>query len=320
MKTLPATFESDLRDGILNILYGQWSHLGAAFSTSPSADSPEIVDPEALIWGSLEFLPTEPRLAEVVLQWLHAHMSDTIRQRLKSRLRSHEPRTCIWSTIEANEQLAKQSEFSCVVPSEPCHGLNSPEQVVAFCQRMTHQSRRDPSQGIRRVGNPTWSPATLLLRLRYLMGSDPRHFLLLYLLCNPHGAPIPPLQQWTGYSQRTVSDTVARWADARFVSVEHGVCRLIEPDCWRGLLQQRTRGVFLVDWFKAFDACIGLLRALAKARHVGLSPDSSVISAYLSDAYHALSASSLSEARPDVPSLAPLRALLPKSGQQTAVA
>ncbi len=61
MKTSLITFESIFRDGLLDLIYAQWRLLGAPFS-SIKLDLPEVIDPESLLWCSLEFAPTEPRL------------------------------------------------------------------------------------------------------------------------------------------------------------------------------------------------------------------------------------------------------------------
>jgi len=138
-------------------------------------------------------------------------------------------------------------------------------------------------------------PATSLLRARDLLGRDARHLLLLYLLANPHGAALKPLQQWTGYTSRAISDTVARWRDAEVVSLEHGICRLLTPGAWEEILRLRARHIALVNWFSLFDASVRLLRALAKARRAQLPEDSSVVVAHKSESRHAIASSGLNE-------------------------
>ncbi len=315
MVTSPTTFETDLRRKLLDVIYGQWLSLGVAVSASPSAEAPEVIDPEALLWVSMEFLPTEPRLAEAVLLWLHGHWNDIIRQRLKHRLGTEEPRACIWRTIEQAKLPGNDIQSQPVLPDEPCYGLDSPEQVVQFCETLAQHIHTLPSSLLNRVGEPAGGPSTTLLRARDIFGSDGRHFLLLYLLGNSRGAP-RAIQEWTGYSLRTITDTVARWEKARVVSVEHGVCRLLAPDAWDAILQQPSRRLILVDWFKAFDACIRLLRTLAKATRASLPPASPVITACHRETRDALSASLLNKPRAEATSLSKLQSLFSEGDER----
>ena len=68
---LQDTFEHAFRQRLLDVIYAQWGELGAPFSDR--RDWNDVIDPEALLWCSLEFLPTEPRLAETVLEWFRTN-------------------------------------------------------------------------------------------------------------------------------------------------------------------------------------------------------------------------------------------------------
>lgn len=308
MTTSPSTFESELRERLVNVIYTHWSKLGAAFAGA-DLDRAEVIDPEALLWASLEFLATEPRLVEAVVSWLHANKGRTIRQRFKSRLDYHEPRTAIWLAVASTreERLPRYAEL----PSQPCYGMESPAAVIEFSHQLGHRARSYERSELKRVGSLVAGPATILLRLRDILGSDARHFLLLYLLCNPQGAPLEPVQEWTGYSSRTISDTVSRWVDAGIVSHKYGICRLLKPSAWEAILEGSYKQLSLVNWFGAFEASIQLLRALAKGRLVGLSDDSSVIFSHRKEAHRAILSSGLNECGLRSPSIRHLLSLFP---------
>lgn len=313
MVSLASTFEAEFHLRLLDVIYAQWSHLGASFTGPRFDEFPDVIDPEALIWASLEFLHTDPRLAESVLLWLHTHRTYTIRQRLKSRSGAGEPRATIWLAIEQKDRgVARLPDDPRCDPSEPCYGMNSPQQVIEFSESL-HRRASQPPSGLRRMGSPVPGPATSLLKARDLMGSDARHFLLLYLLANPRGAPLKPAKEWTGYTSRTVVDTVARWLDAGVVSIDHGICRIVEPRAWEAILQFRLKRIALINWFAVFDASIRLLRDLAKARRVGLPSESTVVTSHTIEAYQAISSSTLNEYGPQSPSLAHLLAAFPPS-------
>jgi hypothetical protein len=65
MTTWLTTFESALRQHLLDLLYAQWHELGVPFA-APLHCPDEVIDPEALLWCSLAMMPADPRLREGV--------------------------------------------------------------------------------------------------------------------------------------------------------------------------------------------------------------------------------------------------------------
>ena len=294
------TFERDFRTRLLDVVFAQWHALGAPFSSALRPEPTEVIDPEALLWCSLEFLPTEPRLRESLLGWLSANEHYIIRQRLNKVARNGEPRTNIWHALDGRtaREVAR--------PDEACHGLPGIGDLLAFCERLGAQwpDGRWPKA---RLVQPAARPSTLLFRARDLLGHDIRHFLLVYLLANPSGSKLKAIQSWSGYSYRSISETATRWEAAGVLSVDHGFCRLIHPEPWKALLRLEGAQPVIVDWFNLFDACIHLLRAVAKAQRKGLSLDSAVVTSFRRAAAEALSSSVRSEPREQALSLAHLR-------------
>ncbi len=80
------------------------------------------------------------------------------------------------------------------------------------------------------------------------------------------------------------------------------------------------RHITIVDWFGVFDACIQLLRALAKARRKGFSLESPVVSAFRRGTHAVLSSPLIGGVPGDAPSIAGLRDLLQQEDTARAIA
>ena len=285
MKTSLTTFDTALRERLLDVVYGQWQALGIPFSSRQPSDAAEVIDPEALLWCSLEFLPTEPRLREGVVAWLAKRGDCLIRQRIKHLATVGDPRTGIWKALD------KPRESRPVAPAEPCHGLDSAADVCEFCKRLPG-SVPDALEHTP-PGRLADGPTTILLRARDLLGGDLRHALLVFLLAHPLGGKLKTLQKWSRYSYRSISQTASRWEAADVLVIDHGFCHLTNPEPWHELLRHQAKGATIVDWHGAFDACVSLLRALAKADRKGLDSDSPVLSSYIKSTRNALFAAVL---------------------------
>ena len=131
MKISPTTFEQDLRGRLLDLVYGQWHDLGVPFSVTVRPDAVEVIDPEALLWCSFEFLPTEPRLQEGVTAWLDVRGDCIIRQRIKRLATRGDPRTGIWHAADKTRKSRLDAGHKLEAPAEPCHGLDSSAEVSA---------------------------------------------------------------------------------------------------------------------------------------------------------------------------------------------
>ncbi len=250
------TFEVQLRARLLDIVHAQWHELGVPFSLSQPAFA-EVIDPEALVWCSLEFLPTEPRLRENVLSWLYVNQQNLIRHRVNRRARDGDPRAIIWNIV-------------------------------------AEESRRRPTRE-NRIGALAPGTSTTLLRARSLLGRDVRHLLLVYLLANPGGSRLRDIAQWSGYSYRNLAETVGRWTAIGVLKNDRGFCRLLDRDRWRPLLRLDGQSLAIVDWFVVFDATIRLLRVLGKRTRQDLAPDGTVPASIRRETRQALSTAGRSE-------------------------
>src|SRR5687767_9805057 len=57
-----------LRDATLDVIWRQWAALGGSAASRARAHA--VVDPEALVLASLAFVSEEPRLADVLHDWI----------------------------------------------------------------------------------------------------------------------------------------------------------------------------------------------------------------------------------------------------------
>lgn len=266
------TFEQAFRQRLLDLIYGQWAILGAPFAVHPGSDDPSVIDPEALIWCSLEFLPTEPRLAESVCEWLIENPHYVVRQRIIKAAKRGDPRSILWQSLDRRKRRPKSETES---PGEPVHGVGSTAEVVAFARRIGEKPLQGDRES-RRVGRARKGSATLLLQARDLLGHDIRHFLLVYLLANPHGGRLRDVQRWSRYGYRSLSEAADRWKDAEVVTLESGYCRLLAPEPFQQLLRVRSSKIVLVNWWTIFETSVRLLRDLSKARQKGFDEESTI--------------------------------------------
>ena len=293
MTTSLITYESRISDWLLDLLYAQWRALGTPLSAAPPA-SGEVIDPEALLWCSLEFFPTQPRLCEQVLGWLARNDEYLLRPRVRKLARDlGDPRTSIWQVLDPEWKVAIEP------PSRCCYGQNPAEPVSAFTRDLGWRSRQ---AGLLRQqpGTPESAPTTLILRARDALGADAKHFILVYLLGTGGGARLRSIAQWSGQSYRNISKTAQRWEAAKILTLEHGHARLRNLAVWSTLLEIDTRDIVLLDWLRLYEACLKLLRSLAKAGARSLPADGPVVASLLREARTSVSASV--EGQPLLPS------------------
>jgi len=278
MTTWLITFENQIREWLLDLLHSQWRLLGVPFSTSQPLRRCEVIDPEALLWCSLEFFPSEPRLCEQVLAWLADNEQSLLRRRIGKFARAEaDPRSSIWRVLNP------QWKSHAAGPNRPCYGQGSVDQLLQFCRDLADKPNtaapRRPRHELRQR-----TDATVLLRARDTLGSDAKHFLLVYLLANPGGAKLRSIATWSGQSYRNISTAASRWEAAHIISIEHGYSRLRNPAPWKAILELESNLILLLDWARFYDTAIVLLRALSKARVASIPADSPVVAAILRQA------------------------------------
>ena len=274
MTTLPTTSrEERIRAALLDVLHAQWRELGVPFQ-APAFDQPlEVIDPEALLWCSLHFFGSEPRLEEAVRSWLTSNRARVNTQRLNT--------------------LAKRNE----------HEPHETARVSAW--RNINGLRRLVTR--KHVGLAASTPASLHLRSRDVLGNDCAAYLIVALLGSPRGVRCRDVADSTGYSYRCVADTAASWADAGLVRLEHGFCTILDPTPWAQLLRCDLAEVVTVDWQAAYGAVLEYLRTQERARAAGVAEDSPLLAAAATKAEGALQGAAAGVAPERAPAIEALR-------------
>jgi len=274
MKTSPTTSrEERTRAALLDVLHAQWRELGVPFQ-APAFDHPlEVIDPEALLWCSLHFFGSEPRLEEAVRSWFTTNRARVNTQRLNT--------------------LARRNEH------EPAEATR----VAAW--RNTNGLRRLVTR--KHVGLAASSPASLHLRSRDVLGNDCAAYLIVALLGSPRGVRCRDVSESTGYTYRCVADTAASWADAGLVRLEHGFCTILDPTPWAQLLRCEVADVVTVDWQAAYGAVLELLRTLERAREAGVAADSPLLASAATKADSILQGAAAGVAPERAPAIEALR-------------
>jgi len=289
MKTSLTTFEHRIHDWLLDLLHSQWRALGVPVSARQAARAEEAIDPEALLWCSLEFFPTQPRLKEQALAWWSENSQVVLVPRIrKSAQGGGDPRELIWHSLD------KQWRKIPKPPKIPCYGQKSVDELKAFCAELERQAGQE-AELRQQPGKAEKTNAAVILRARDLLGNDARHFILVYLLANHGSAKLRSVAAWSGQSYRNISKVAQRWETADVLTVEHGFARLKNTAAWESLLNLRPPQIVLLNWQRFYDACIKLLRSLEKASAKSLPADGPVITGLVREATDEATASIESE-------------------------
>jgi len=314
MTDLHPSLENRLRGALLDVIHDQWRELGVPFAARLGHPLDEVVDPEALLWCSLELLPTAPGLRAAVVAWHRARGAMLVRQRLRRVLVPDDPRTSLWHALDGGG-----GGQGSAVPARPCHGLEDVEAVHRCAAELTGRrtnaappANRGPATGgpaatspaaispaatspattsPTAIGPAADRPTTMLLRARALLGADARHLMLAYLLGRRGGGRLRDLASWSTLAYRTIADTAARWEDAGVIELDHGFARLRDPAPWRTLLRLPIAEPKVIDWFAAFGSIVELLRALAEARRTGTDIEAPLVRARRTETAERLSSS-----------------------------
>ena len=289
MKTLLTTSETRIRTSLLEVLHAQWREFGVPFHSAHLTSQLEVIDPEALLWCSLEFTPTEPRFAEGVHAWVSANRTRLNRQRLNKLAKNapQDPRAKRWLVLDANAPASA---------SPP---------------------RKKPTHTTKPLGNRADGPSTLLLRSRDTLGNDCRSFLIVQLIGHPRGVRLRDVANTTGYSYRSISEAATGWERAGIVRIQHGHCVLVKPAPWSQLLRCDAPQVVTIDWQAAYGAVIELLRTLGKASSNRFAADHPLVISAIHTTDDELDIAASGAERSHAPALDLLRSACETAGNQT---
>ncbi len=225
MKTSPNKFKEAFLEGVLELLWRQWTTLGVAGHGEREG---RVIDPDALLLGTCVFGRYEPRLFDEMLDWLGVNGWCINVQRVRSLMKQYgygceRVVACVAALQAKGAETAKWRRLSLSVEPigagtsldplfylpegrpQPAFGRPEPE----FARYGFHRGKLD----LRRMSqepNPEL-PGNLMFRLRALFGVNARADILTYLLTHADGHP-PEMGRQTGYFPKTVQMTLVEMA------------------------------------------------------------------------------------------------------------
>lgn len=284
---MPSTPEHDIpvdrvRVALLNVLFRQWSLLGAPATASAGGVTESVVDPEALIRASIERLDDEPRLADVMGSWLHRHRTTIIRARVVAS-RPVDP--VARARVEhLHRELAGGRHDGLI---QELGGSRS----ATVWRRVISLLRGGPDAP-RASGSLAPDPAAALVRARLVLGADTRHIVIVHLLCAGRARPVD-VHPWSGFGRRAIKAAFDRLSEAGAIVARRGGWSLAQPEGWRVVLGLGSPGaapppLVVVDWTQAFRIVNELVSDLERAREIGFDQSTTTVASRLEHASTAL--------------------------------
>jgi hypothetical protein len=279
-------FKMTVLNQLLDFLWGQWSALGVAGQSA--AEEHRVIDPEPLLLLSLTVCRYDARLFDEILDWLTANSGLMNAQRLKNLLQQYEF-NCTAELGAVAELLGKKSSNALKWKTlSSSHTLTTPEPLLYFKdgkplplppvqapEFSAHGLLRGPVK-LRGYSQPlpVQGTATLLLRLRALLGVNSRCELLCLLGANDEIHPADIARQ-TGYFARTIQSALAEMARSGVVEVRISNREKkywLKPGLLDNLLRPDGKPTAWVNWSPLFRALEILWLGLTDPKRQNLDP------------------------------------------------
>ncbi|MBV9850839.1 MAG: hypothetical protein JO250_14285 [Armatimonadetes bacterium] len=279
----PTPSSQALREATDGFLWRQWAQLGVSGHT-PFADR-WVIDPEALLLGTLELSRRDPRLFDEVLDWCVRHGRRLSVQRLKTLARAG-----AWSE-DAGRALSGLAGLlagrlgprwrvlaDTVTPEEthplfrgprgeplPVWGTPDPHFLRAGLKRAPVELRGLTGPV------PLDRPACLLLRLRTLFGLSPRAEAVAFLLARGETTASEAARA-VGYTTPGLVGALSELAEGGFIAGGPRRGYRLDPARWATLLgADGGPPPAWVRWPAVFAVLSRALRTLEEAESGGLS-------------------------------------------------
>ncbi|MGB5195565.1 MAG: hypothetical protein WBN64_00705 [Candidatus Deferrimicrobium sp.] len=233
MDTSFLEFRAYILDRLLDLLWRQWSALGVPGRTT--TEERRVVDPESLLLLSMTIGRYDARLFDEILDWLVVNGAFLNVQRLRNLMKrfdyqSHAQMSAISELLmrKSNDPLKWKRLASPHSPRnpEPLFFLKNGKSIPIPDENAPEFSAYGLLRGpIKLRGHaqpfPTKGMPSLLLRLRALLGVNARCELFCLLAATEEIHPSDVARQ-TGYSPRTVQNTLAEMARSGVVQMRSG--------------------------------------------------------------------------------------------------
>jgi hypothetical protein len=226
------------------------------FGAATSRPARAIVDPEALVLGSLAFGEHERRLARVMRMWLGGGTRLLSAGRLANLARDYSP-----AMGPPLQRFAAEA-----------HAAGDPRWARLAGRLVAPRARPEPEA----APPDLRAPATLMLRLRLLQGVGIKADALAFLIgCGDARATIREVASGTGYYERAVRRALEDLAAARFVDAQptSPVSYLVRWKAWGQLLgADDANPPIWRHWHQLYAAAAGLDEWAERAQSAAWSP------------------------------------------------
>ncbi len=252
---------STLRTTTAALLWRQWGSVGGMTNF---ASARRVIDPEALILGTLALPALEPRAWEVARSWVW-HNHDRVNVPRLRGLAHHFP-------------TAKEPLIEMVALAAAAGGATWQKWAKAAPSSAAIVKPRDRAVRTRLVATPT-----LMLRLRMGVGVTARADILTYLIANSglseRWASVSRIAKTLGYTVAAVRRAADAMAEAGFIEslagVEGGAGRAarmyrVRGNVWNGMLGLSDLG--WNDWLETYRFVADLEALLVKAPPSTVTP------------------------------------------------
>jgi hypothetical protein len=279
-------FKATVLKGLLDVLWRQWSALGVAGQSTP--EESRVIDPEPLLLLSLTVCRYDARLFDEILDWLTVNGAFMNVQRLKS-LEKQLDFQCKAQLSAVSELLGKKSSHALkwknlatshtLETAEPLFymkdGTPLPLSTEHAPEFKVHGLLRGPLK-LRGYSQPfpTHGMASLLLRLRALLGVNARCELLCLLGSAEEIHPSDIASQ-TGYFPRTAQNALAEMAHSGVVEVRSSnreKMYWLQPGLLDNLLRPNGTPTAWINWSPLFRALELLWLGLIDPKRQNLDP------------------------------------------------
>ncbi|CAH2032188.1 hypothetical protein [Trichlorobacter ammonificans] len=279
-------FKITVLDQLLAFLWRQWSALGVAGQDAPEERC--VIDPEPLLLLSLTVCRYDARLFDEILDWLSVNSGFMNAQRLKNLLQQFDF-NCTAELSAVAELLGKKSGTALKWKTLSSHPpLATPEPLFCFKdgKPLPLSSEKAPefsSHGLLRgplklrgysTPFPAQGTATLLLRLRALLGVNSRCELLCLLGASNEIHPADIARQ-TGYFARTTQNALAEMLRSGVVEMRTSnreKMYWLKPGLLDNLLRPDGTPTPWVNWSPLFRALEILWLGLIAPKRQKLDP------------------------------------------------
>jgi hypothetical protein len=243
-----------MREATLEVLWRQWAAVGGTVSARRRAAS--LVDPEALVLTSVALQSSEPRLTDVVGDWVFRNSDLLSVQRIRNLAAAYpeEVRSGLRGVarIALTEGRDHRWKVFTVEPANPAGELT---------RRLNKR---------RAVRVRVEEPAALMLRLRLAIGVGIKADVLTLLLTQEFGewASVSGIAHATGYTVAAVRKAISDLAEARVIDAIAGTRAEYRArrHPWQGLLGVTAFPVWR-DWHDRFLFATTFLAWVEEAEH-----------------------------------------------------